>query len=180
VFEGPGLGRALNNLDAAGAACGLLDPAEPRVATPSATAACIVVIMTPLPTPAASSRALARIRARRLCRLDALELPSTIPSTISMPAHCSSVHAAYCSAVTGSCIQAECDHVAGSPKNGPSPGSGHDAAGRAPMHAQDQPHRGSAVNLPNEPPELTPGAARALLHLLLADARRKDDPQDES
>jgi len=56
--------------------------------------------------PAATSKVFARSQARRRCRLDALGLTRTIPSTISMPAHCSSVHAAYCSAVTCSCIQA--------------------------------------------------------------------------
>src|SRR4051794_12514198 len=56
--------------------------------------------------PAASSRALARIRARRLCRFDALGLTTTIPSTTSMPAHWSSDQESYCSAVIRSCIHA--------------------------------------------------------------------------
>src|SRR5580698_8026473 len=54
--------------------------------------------------PAAASRALASTRARRLCRLEALGLTTTIPSTISMPAHCSSDHDSYSSAVTWACI----------------------------------------------------------------------------
>ncbi|MFC8385523.1 hypothetical protein [Nocardia sp. NPDC057272] len=56
--------------------------------------------------PAAVSSALARIRANRLCRLDALGRPATIPSTISMPAHCSSDQVSYSAAVICSRIHA--------------------------------------------------------------------------
>ncbi|MFG3409489.1 hypothetical protein [Streptomyces sp. NPDC048142] len=56
--------------------------------------------------PAAVSRALARMRAGRLWRLEALGLTTTIPSTISMPAHCSSDQESYCSALICACIHA--------------------------------------------------------------------------
>ncbi len=56
--------------------------------------------------PAAASRALARIRAGRLCRLEALGRATAIPSTISMPAHCSSDQESYCSALICECIHA--------------------------------------------------------------------------
>ena len=58
------------------------------------------------PGPAAASKAFARCLARRLCRLEALGLTRTIPSTISMPAHCSSDQESYCSALICACIHA--------------------------------------------------------------------------
>jgi hypothetical protein len=54
----------------------------------------------------AASRAFARNRASRLWRLDAIGLTTTIPSTISIPAHCSSDQDSYSSTVICSCIQA--------------------------------------------------------------------------
>src|SRR5271165_4887181 len=56
------------------------------------------------PGPAAASSALARSRARRLRRLDALGLTTTIASTISIPAHCSSVQESYSATVICLCI----------------------------------------------------------------------------
>ncbi len=46
------------------------------------------------------------MRASRLCRLEALGLTTTIPSTISIPAHCSSDQESYCSALICECIHA--------------------------------------------------------------------------
>jgi hypothetical protein len=57
--------------------------------------------------PAASSRAFAMVRTGRLCRSDASELTTAIPSTISILADCSSGPEPYSSAVIRLCSHAE-------------------------------------------------------------------------